>query len=62
MSFICVNVKMQRKIKHARFKITEMGFIDNGEEHRLATSCDYGKTILLTKLFDAFFRSARFVK
>ena len=47
MSIIHANVK----IKHTRFKINKMDDIENGEEERLlATSCNYGQTILLTKI------------
>ena len=29
-------------MKQARFKLTKMDDIENGKEHLLATSCDYG--------------------
>ena len=58
ISIIRANVNFQGTIKHARFKITEIGTVENGEKYLLATSCDYGLTILLIKLLDAFFSTA----
>ena len=54
--------QLQRKIKHARFKITKMDDIEKWEEYLLATSCDDGESILLIQLLVAFFPTATFVK
>ena len=58
MSIIHANVNLQKKIKHTRFIITKMDDkchdIENREERLLATSCDYGQTILLTKILVDF--------
>ena len=35
MSIVHANVNMQRKIKHAQFKITKMDAIENGNERHL---------------------------
>ena len=47
ISITHANVSLQIKIKHTQFKITKMVDIEKVEEHLLATSCDYGRTILL---------------
>ena len=54
--------KLAKTNENARLKITKMDAVENGEECLLATSYDYGQTILIIQLSVALFTMAALIK